>query len=114
GLSTTEGDGGPECQLNDGRWTCSAECYDRATEPPASTSAEPVAWRYTTQDINGDEWPWTYTESRPTENGGTIVQPLYTAPPASTRVELTEEMVERIAAVPALVTVCSDGNSDAQ
>ena len=34
-LSTVEGDGGPECQLDDGRWTCSHACYDRATEEPA-------------------------------------------------------------------------------
>ena len=31
GLSIREGDGGPECQLDDGRWTCSRECWDRAT-----------------------------------------------------------------------------------
>jgi hypothetical protein len=33
GLSTTEGDGGTECQLSDGRWTCSQDCYDRAVTP---------------------------------------------------------------------------------
>lgn len=32
-LSTVEGDGGEECELHDGRWTCSRACYDRATEP---------------------------------------------------------------------------------
>jgi hypothetical protein len=30
GLSTKEGDGGTECQLHDGRWTCCEECYDVA------------------------------------------------------------------------------------
>lgn len=30
GLSTAE-DGGPECELEDGRWVCSAECYDKST-----------------------------------------------------------------------------------
>lgn len=35
GLSTVEGDGGPECQLDDDRWTCSRECWDRATAQPA-------------------------------------------------------------------------------
>lgn len=37
GLSTVEGDGGSECQLSDGRWTCSFECWERATEsaPPS-------------------------------------------------------------------------------
>ena len=29
GLSTEE-DGGPECELHDGRWVCSAGCYDVA------------------------------------------------------------------------------------
>lgn len=29
GLSTIE-DGGPECELDDGRWVCSVDCYDRA------------------------------------------------------------------------------------
>ena len=29
-LSTVEGDGGEECQLWDGRWTCSRGCYDKA------------------------------------------------------------------------------------
>lgn len=32
GLSTTEGDGGGECELADGRWVCSQVCYDLATE----------------------------------------------------------------------------------
>ena len=29
GLSTIE-DGGPECELDDGRWVCSVDCYDLA------------------------------------------------------------------------------------
>lgn len=33
GLSTTEGDGGQECELSDGRWVCSGECWDRAVDP---------------------------------------------------------------------------------
>ncbi|WP_416065388.1 hypothetical protein ACK9YZ_01170 [Rhizobium sp. ZK1] len=32
-LSTAEGDGGTECELADGRWVCSAECWDRAVSP---------------------------------------------------------------------------------
>ena len=32
-LSTVEGDGGSECELEDGRWVCSAVCWDRAVEP---------------------------------------------------------------------------------
>ncbi len=40
GLSTVEGDGGPECELSDGRWVCSAECWDKAVElTPASDIA---------------------------------------------------------------------------
>lgn len=30
GLSTIEGDGGTECQLEDGRWTCSEPCFEKA------------------------------------------------------------------------------------
>lgn len=30
GLSTVEDDGGTECQLSDGRWVCSRECYEEA------------------------------------------------------------------------------------
>jgi hypothetical protein len=42
GLSTVEGDGGTECQLSDKRWTCSEDCYDRATETPMDQSL----WRF--------------------------------------------------------------------
>lgn len=35
-LSTVEGDGGTECELEDGRWGCSAECWDRAVETAPS------------------------------------------------------------------------------
>lgn len=38
GLSTAEGDGGTECELSDGRWVCSAECWDRAVEPAPSVA----------------------------------------------------------------------------
>ncbi|MEZ2220715.1 hypothetical protein [Rhizobium sp. RCC_161_2] len=41
-LSTVEGDGGTECQLSDKRWTCSEDCYDRATETPMDQSL----WRF--------------------------------------------------------------------
>lgn len=33
GLSTVEGDGGPECQLSDGRWTSSQDCWEHAVDP---------------------------------------------------------------------------------
>ena len=39
GLSTVEGDGGTECQLTDGRWTCSSDCWKRAVEPDARVEA---------------------------------------------------------------------------
>jgi hypothetical protein len=34
GLSTEE-DGGPECELSDGRWVCSEDCWNDALEPDA-------------------------------------------------------------------------------
>ena len=44
GLSTAE-DGGPECELHDGRWVCGRDCYDRATEgPDAHQAALAKAW----------------------------------------------------------------------
>lgn len=30
-LSTVEGNGGTECELSDGRWVCSSDCWDKAT-----------------------------------------------------------------------------------
>lgn len=41
GLSSDE-DGGPECQLTDGRWTCSSLCYERAIAGGIDLS-DPVA-----------------------------------------------------------------------
>jgi len=41
-LSTIEGDGGTECELSDGRWTCGIDCYVRATETPM----EEGLWRF--------------------------------------------------------------------
>ena len=38
-LSTVEGDGGKECELADGRWVCSQDCYDRAVSPPPDRDA---------------------------------------------------------------------------
>ena len=38
GLSTEE-DGGPECELDDGRWVCSRLCYERAVEPCVTRAA---------------------------------------------------------------------------
>ena len=35
GLSTAE-DGGPECELHDGRWVCSSDCWDRAALEPVA------------------------------------------------------------------------------
>jgi hypothetical protein len=45
GLSTEE-DGGPECELSDGRWVCSSDCYDVALEimlKPLEIILKPVA-----------------------------------------------------------------------
>lgn len=43
GLSTAE-DGGPECELHDGRWVCSRKCYDAACSlmvPPLEPQPDP-------------------------------------------------------------------------
>lgn len=44
-LSTVEDDGGAECELHDGRWVCSSDCYDHAiignaTPAPSDKIAE--------------------------------------------------------------------------
>ena len=44
GLSTIE-DGGPECEMDDGRWVCSVDCYDRAVLNPLEAEAERDALR---------------------------------------------------------------------
>ena len=40
GLSTAE-DGGPECELHDGRWVCSSDCWDRAALEPVAQPETP-------------------------------------------------------------------------
>jgi len=42
GLSTAE-DGGPECELHDGRWVCSRDCWETASATPTDP---------------GDGWTW--------------------------------------------------------
>lgn len=39
GLSTVEGDGGTECELEDGRWVCGWDCWHRAVEPAGFVGA---------------------------------------------------------------------------
>jgi len=60
GLSTVEGDGGAECELTDGRWVCSGECWDKAVDPHSASEAQvrvkALEWRegtYTTTDDDG-------------------------------------------------------------
>lgn len=43
GLSTTEGDGGTECELTDGRWVCSWDCWAKAVDPEALTIVTDLA-----------------------------------------------------------------------
>lgn len=47
GLSTAE-DGGPECELTDGRWVCSGECWDNAS----ALAGTPVPQIATLQAVN--------------------------------------------------------------
>ena len=60
-LSTIEGDGGEECQLWDGRWTCSRGCYDKACmiheaalTPPPACQQEAVAEKELLQSMLAD------------------------------------------------------------
>lgn len=66
GLSTEE-DGGAECELHDGRWTCSRKCYDTACSlmvPPRDAqiaalveAAEAAIYKY--ESGTGSDWkPW--------------------------------------------------------
>lgn len=55
GLSTAE-DGGPECELSDGRWVCTAECYDRAVPQPTIGGAELDALSARLAGRYDDEW----------------------------------------------------------
>ncbi|OAM84206.1 hypothetical protein [Devosia elaeis] len=101
GLSTIEGDGGTECQLEDGRWTCSEPCWEKAGgygPDLSSAEGEPVglfrksdgAWKQVP-----DEWA-----DHPN------VQPLYASPSNKEPVAVTDEMVERA------VQAWPDGLSD--
>jgi hypothetical protein len=47
GLSTIEGDGGQECELDDGRWVCSGECWDRAVaaSPSSGVRVKAITWQ---------------------------------------------------------------------
>ena len=42
GLSTKE-DGGPECELSDGRWVCSSACWDRVVQPDREAALREAA-----------------------------------------------------------------------
>ncbi len=79
GLSTVEGDGGTECELSDGRWVCSVECWDRAVEPagvgvetppPSSHLVGPPKWRVFEDVTHG--W-WGIEED--IHDGNTILYP---------------------------------------
>jgi hypothetical protein len=61
GLSTEE-DGGPECELSDGRWVCSSDCYDVALGimlKPVAGAAQPdkINWRDDPDAIVEDDEP---------------------------------------------------------
>jgi len=60
-LSTVEGDGGTECELPDGRWVCSFDCWDRAVAPPAKREAGEAA--APVQDVVGFDLPADIIES---------------------------------------------------
>lgn len=39
-------------------------------------AAKPVLWRYRNHDINGDPWPWSYTEREPAPGSYAEIEPL--------------------------------------
>ena len=67
GLSTAE-DGGPECELNDGRWVCSRECYDRAVDGVTVQDAARVP---ETDADRFDRADWFWRTMDPDDNGDT-------------------------------------------
>lgn len=87
-VDTREADAGGDphgCQLDDGHWTCSSDCWGEATGSTAATpnaqEAVPVAWRYRYVDPVSGEPIWRYSNNlwngqRPSES-----QPLYAHPP---------------------------------
>lgn len=83
GLSTVEGDGGQECELSDGRWVCSMDCWERATAP--QPAEEPVAYRHRyIVSRQGDLSDWFYTDAPAAPDRswrGFQETPLYAAPP---------------------------------
>lgn len=60
GLSTDE-DGGPECELDDGRWTCSRQCWSRAVgEVPADVAGllTGAVWHFMDAKTVENFGPW--------------------------------------------------------
>jgi hypothetical protein len=58
----------------------------------ALPQAEPVLWRYCNHDINGDPWPWSYTERRPEPGSYSEIEPLFASPtPAVSREDVIKE-----------------------
>jgi hypothetical protein len=55
GLDATEGNGGTECELADGRWVCSLACYERAIgDQPTPALRDVIAER--ARQISAEGW----------------------------------------------------------
>ncbi|TRB05848.1 hypothetical protein EXN61_11480 [Agrobacterium tumefaciens] len=95
GLSTTEGDGGTECELSDGRWVCSAECWDRAVQPAPSVAVKVKQLEWgpdRTAKVLGATWMvWPYSDPLNDGLGNWLWQVVDAHPHASGRFHTEEE-----------------------
>ncbi len=112
GLSTTE-DGGPECELHDGRWVCSSACWDiavsiidrlipRPAEPALTAQVNWEARRWEAmlaafpEAVNDYGEPTMGSSSRQRRNHGNPVLP-YSAAAIGSREEIIAGQARRYA-----------------
>jgi len=72
-------------QMDNARAALLAAALARTAKPaPEWQGMEPVPWRFTTADINGDFWPWDFTGNKSIMEQkwerGLVVEPLYALP----------------------------------
>ena len=95
GLSTAE-DGGPECELEDGRWVCSAECYDKASDATAAldrikAEAELAGWKRARDEAAAKADPYTTVSDSKYGFGGAAGAIRALSPPADLAARTAKE-----------------------